>query len=37
MHGGSSVESDFEPETLRPQSRDPTTRPPQPINIVQKI
>ncbi|GBM06869.1 hypothetical protein AVEN_82142-1, partial [Araneus ventricosus] len=37
MHGGSSVESNFEPETLRPQSGEPTNRPPQPINIVQNI
>ncbi|GBM50046.1 hypothetical protein AVEN_172927-1 [Araneus ventricosus] len=30
IHGGSSVESGFEPGTLRPQSRDLTSRPPQP-------
>ncbi|GBM07264.1 hypothetical protein AVEN_187831-1 [Araneus ventricosus] len=30
QHGGSSVESGFEPGTLRPQSRDLTTRPPRP-------
>ncbi|GBM89774.1 hypothetical protein AVEN_196283-1 [Araneus ventricosus] len=32
IHGGSSVESGFEPGTLRPQSRDLTTRPPRPYN-----
>ncbi|GBL72237.1 hypothetical protein AVEN_115206-1 [Araneus ventricosus] len=31
IHGGSSVESGFEPGTLRPQSRDLTTRPPRPF------
>ncbi|GBN12257.1 hypothetical protein AVEN_245734-1 [Araneus ventricosus] len=30
IHGGSSVESGLEPETLRPQNRDRTTRPPRP-------
>ncbi|GBM77606.1 hypothetical protein AVEN_165632-1 [Araneus ventricosus] len=30
IHGGSSVESGFEPGTLQPQSRNLTTRPPQP-------
>ncbi|GBM59034.1 hypothetical protein AVEN_104706-1, partial [Araneus ventricosus] len=30
IHGGSSVESGFEPGTLRLQSRDLTTRPPPP-------
>ncbi|GBO30006.1 hypothetical protein AVEN_161647-1 [Araneus ventricosus] len=29
IHGGSSVESGFEPGTLRPLSRDFTTRPPR--------
>ncbi|GBO37516.1 hypothetical protein AVEN_67709-1, partial [Araneus ventricosus] len=29
-HGGSWMESGFEPGTLRPQSRDLTTRPPRP-------
>ncbi|GBN56985.1 hypothetical protein AVEN_68470-1 [Araneus ventricosus] len=29
-HGGSTVDSGFEPGTLRPQSRDLTTRPPRP-------
>ncbi|GBM14044.1 hypothetical protein AVEN_209938-1 [Araneus ventricosus] len=29
IQGGSSVESGFEPGALRPQSRDPTTRPPR--------
>ncbi|GBM50700.1 hypothetical protein AVEN_45968-1 [Araneus ventricosus] len=28
INGGSSGESGFEPGTLRPQSRDPTTKPP---------
>ncbi|GBN72222.1 hypothetical protein AVEN_152516-1, partial [Araneus ventricosus] len=28
-HGGSSGESGFEPGTLRPQSRDLTTKPPR--------
>ncbi|GBN48200.1 hypothetical protein AVEN_156177-1 [Araneus ventricosus] len=31
IHGGSSGESGFEPGTLRPQSRDLTTRPPRPL------
>ncbi|GBN08304.1 hypothetical protein AVEN_90466-1 [Araneus ventricosus] len=31
IHGGSSVESGFEPGTLRLQSRDLTTRPPWPL------
>ncbi|GBL72437.1 hypothetical protein AVEN_115358-1 [Araneus ventricosus] len=31
IHGGSSVESGLEPGTRWPQSRDPTTRPPQPL------
>ncbi|GBN30450.1 hypothetical protein AVEN_255441-1 [Araneus ventricosus] len=30
IYGGSSVESGFEPGTVRPQSRDLTTRPPRP-------
>ncbi|GBM29920.1 hypothetical protein AVEN_111228-1 [Araneus ventricosus] len=30
IHGGSSVESGFEPATLRPRGRDLTTRPPRP-------
>ncbi|GBN27546.1 hypothetical protein AVEN_61955-1 [Araneus ventricosus] len=30
IHGGSSVESGFEPGALRPQSRDLATRPPWP-------
>ncbi|GBN30403.1 hypothetical protein AVEN_17317-1 [Araneus ventricosus] len=30
IHGGSSVESGFEPRALRPQSRDLTTRPQRP-------
>ncbi|GBN78802.1 hypothetical protein AVEN_227582-1 [Araneus ventricosus] len=30
MHGGSSVESGFEPGTLWPRSRDLTTWPPRP-------
>ncbi|GBL72047.1 hypothetical protein AVEN_115068-1 [Araneus ventricosus] len=34
MHGGSSVESGFEPETLRSRGRDLTTRPPRPVIIV---
>ncbi|GBN30195.1 hypothetical protein AVEN_226539-1 [Araneus ventricosus] len=29
IHGGSSVESGFEPGAFRPQSRDLTTRPPR--------
>ncbi|GBM04806.1 hypothetical protein AVEN_20237-1 [Araneus ventricosus] len=32
IHGGSSVESSFEPGTLRPQSRDLTTRLQRPFN-----
>ncbi|GBN39986.1 hypothetical protein AVEN_73269-1, partial [Araneus ventricosus] len=32
-HGGSSVESGFEPGTLRPQSWDLTTRPPRPRQL----
>ncbi|GBN84389.1 hypothetical protein AVEN_68258-1 [Araneus ventricosus] len=35
IHGGSSVESGFEPGTLRPQSRDLTTRPPRPCLVVE--
>ncbi|GBM07613.1 hypothetical protein AVEN_230046-1 [Araneus ventricosus] len=31
IHGGSSVESGFEPGTLRSQGRGPTTRPPRPL------
>ncbi|GBM04609.1 hypothetical protein AVEN_242847-1 [Araneus ventricosus] len=31
IHGGSSVESGFEPGTFQPQSRDLTTRPPRPL------
>ncbi|GBN81245.1 hypothetical protein AVEN_132794-1 [Araneus ventricosus] len=30
IHGGCSMESDLEPGTLRPQSRDLATRPPRP-------
>ncbi|GBN57661.1 hypothetical protein AVEN_23965-1 [Araneus ventricosus] len=30
IHGGSSVESGFEPATLRSRGRDLTTRPPRP-------
>ncbi|GBO04043.1 hypothetical protein AVEN_154146-1 [Araneus ventricosus] len=30
IHGGSSVESVFEPATLRSRGRDLTTRPPRP-------
>ncbi|GBO26496.1 hypothetical protein AVEN_49694-1, partial [Araneus ventricosus] len=30
-HGGSSVESGFEPGTFWPRSRDVTTRPPRPF------
>ncbi|GBM51275.1 hypothetical protein AVEN_267141-1 [Araneus ventricosus] len=33
MHGGSSVESGFEPGALRSRRQDLTTRPPQPDNI----
>ncbi|GBN51888.1 hypothetical protein AVEN_59515-1 [Araneus ventricosus] len=33
IHGGSSVESGLEPGTLRPQSRDLTTRPPRPQHM----
>ncbi|GBM66698.1 hypothetical protein AVEN_160754-1, partial [Araneus ventricosus] len=29
--GGSSMQSDFEPGTLWPRSRDLTTRPPRPL------
>ncbi|GBN15628.1 hypothetical protein AVEN_51242-1 [Araneus ventricosus] len=36
IHGGSSVESDFEPGTLRPQSRDLVTKPPQPPAVVNR-
>ncbi|GBN30194.1 hypothetical protein AVEN_124322-1 [Araneus ventricosus] len=31
IHGGSSVESGFEPATLRSRGRDLTTRPPRPL------
>ncbi|GBO05487.1 hypothetical protein AVEN_57977-1 [Araneus ventricosus] len=34
IHCGSSVESGFEPGTLRPQSRDLTTRPPRPETML---
>ncbi|GBN59279.1 hypothetical protein AVEN_201957-1, partial [Araneus ventricosus] len=30
IHSGPSLESGFEPETIQPQSRDLTTRPPRP-------
>ncbi|GBN94378.1 hypothetical protein AVEN_6967-1 [Araneus ventricosus] len=33
-HGGSSVESCFEPGTLRPQGQDLTTRPPRHLYIT---
>ncbi|GBM91624.1 hypothetical protein AVEN_166667-1 [Araneus ventricosus] len=32
IHGGSSVESGFEPAALRSRGRDLTTRPPRPIS-----
>ncbi|GBM15543.1 hypothetical protein AVEN_8925-1 [Araneus ventricosus] len=34
IHGRSSVESGFEPGTIRPHSQDLTTRPPQPLHMV---
>ncbi|GBL96977.1 hypothetical protein AVEN_182551-1 [Araneus ventricosus] len=36
IHGGSSVESGFEPVTLRPQSRDLTARPRWPLEFTEK-
>ncbi|GBM80213.1 hypothetical protein AVEN_203725-1 [Araneus ventricosus] len=37
IHVGSSVESGFESGALPPQSRNLTTRPPQPMNLVGSI
>ncbi|GBM45569.1 hypothetical protein AVEN_69682-1, partial [Araneus ventricosus] len=34
MHGGSSVESGFEPATFRSRGRDLTTRPPRPHEVA---
>ncbi|GBM57779.1 hypothetical protein AVEN_90949-1 [Araneus ventricosus] len=37
IHGGSSVESDFKPETFRPQSRDLTTRQSRTLNLKRPV
>ncbi|GBM04060.1 hypothetical protein AVEN_247933-1 [Araneus ventricosus] len=36
IHGRSLVESGFEPGALQPRSRDLTTRPPRPSNVLKK-
>ncbi|GBO33244.1 hypothetical protein AVEN_258333-1 [Araneus ventricosus] len=37
IHGGSSVESGFEPGTFRPQSPDLATMPPRPLLLIENV